>query len=168
KNPALPFLVPGRTRFGDLEPITLGLFECGQTDEAAQLTDACLRDVTRAGEFSENYAQTNPPTPGGVRPSAFGAGLMMDSVFRHNGLMLDQGLPVLLGMPGAAGADNIPIYGDPLNIHFDNAAHTVSLTGPGLSRLRLPDGFRSEKGNHGQTRWTGPIALGGQIRLAAR
>lgn len=168
KNPALPFLVPGRTRFGDLEPIALGLFECGQTDEAAQLTDACLRDVTRAGEFSEDYTQANPPVPNGVRPSAFGAGLMMDSAFWHNGLMLDQGLPVLLGMPGAAGADNIPVHGDPLSVRFNNATHTVSLAGPGLTRLRLPDGFRSEKDAHGQTRWTGPIAPGGQIRLEAR
>lgn len=163
-NPALPFLVPGRTRFGDLNPIARGLFRHGQVTEAAQLMDACLRDVTRAGEFSENYAQVNPPTPGGVCPSAFGARLMTDSVFWHNGVVLDEGLPVLLGLPGAAGVDNVPIHGDPINIRFDTAAHTVTLTGPGLSRLRLPQGFHSSVA-HRETVWTGPIAEGQQIHL---
>jgi len=164
KNPTLPFLVPGRTRFGDLQLITLGLFQHGEAAEAAQLADACLRDVTRAGEFSENYTQANPPVPGGVRPSAFGARLMTDSVLWHNGVVLDEGFPVLLGMPGAVGVDNIPVHGDPIFVRFNIAQHTVTLTGTGLSRLRLPPSFHASAG-HGKAVWTGPISAGQRVPL---
>ena len=166
-NPTLPFLVPGRTRFGDLRPIALGLFRQGQWAAAAQLIDVCMRDVTRAGEFSENYTQTDPPAPGGVRPSAFGARLMTDSVFWHNGVVLDEGFPILLGMPGAAGIDNVPVHGDPINVQFNAAAHTVTLTGPGLSRLRLPEGFHSSAARREMV-WTGPIAQGQEIPLESK
>ena len=165
KNPALPFLVPGRTRFGDLAPITQGLFQYGQTAEAVQLADSCLRDVTRAGEFAEDYTQDNPPVPSGVRPSSFGARLLLDSVFRHNGLLLEEGLPVLLGMPGAVGMDNIPIPGGPISVRFDPSAGTVTLSGPGLARLRLPEGFHVFSAAHGGRCWRGPIAEGRQIPL---
>ena len=176
-NPALPFLVPGRTRFGDLEPIALGLFRHGEVTEAARLADASLRDVTRAGEFSENYTQDNPPAAGGVRPSAFGAGLMTDSVFWHNGVVLDEGLPVLLGMPGAVGVDNIPVCGDPITVRFGAAGqqaalyqaalYQVTLTGPGLKRLHLPPGFHALP-LHGGTVWTGLISAGQQVPLEGR
>ena len=166
-NPGLPFLVPGRTRFGDLAPITLGLFRHGQPTEAARLADACLRDVTRAGEFSEDYTQIDPPVPNGVRPSSFGARLMMDSVFWHNGVVLDQGFPVLLGMPGAAGVDNIPVQGKALSVQFHGAAHTVTLCGPALARLGRPVGFRASRAPGGEVCWTGSIAEGQQIRLEA-
>ena len=109
-NVGLPFLVPGRTRYGDLRPITLGLFAGGRSDDAAQLTDACLRDVTRAGRvLRELRPRVSHRTAQGVRPSAFGACLMANSVLWHNGVTLDEGLPVLLGMPGAVGVDSVPV-----------------------------------------------------------
>ena len=159
---ARPFGIT-QTRFGDLEPITLGLFQFGQIGLARQMADLAQRDVTRAGEFSETYTQDDPPRPGGVRPSSFGARLMTDSVFWHNGVVLDRGLPVLLGMPGAVGVDNVPVEGLPLNVHFDNAAHAVILSGAALSRLRLPPGFHQDK----QSQWTGSIAEGQTVPLAS-
>ena len=157
---ARPFGIT-QTRFGDLEPITLGLFQSGQTDLARQMADLAQRDVTRAGDFSEDYTQDDPPRPGGVRPSSFGARLMTDSVFWHNGVVLDRGLPVLLGMPGAAGVDNVPVQGLPLTVRFDNADHQVTLSGPALGRLRPPPGFHQDK----QYQWNGPIAEGQTIPL---
>lgn len=162
-NSALPFLVPGRTRFGDLEPITLGLFRHGQAADAAQLSDACMRDVTRAGEFSEDYTQSDPPAAAGVRPSSFGAKLMTDSVFWHNGIVLDEGLPLLIGMPGAVGVDNIPVGGDVLNVHY--IGQTVTLSGTALRRLPLPHGFRAVRAPGGGTVWHGTIGVGEQIAL---
>ncbi|HET6384915.1 MAG TPA: hypothetical protein VFJ58_16090 [Armatimonadota bacterium] len=169
-NPALPFLVPGRTRFGDLEPITLGLFEHGQVGAAAQLTDACMSDVTRAGDFSEDYIQTNPPVPDGVRPSAFGARLMIDSVLWHNGAVLDRGFPVILGMPGAVGVENVPVGGAPVDIRFgapDGKLLTVTLDGPGLAHLHLPAAFHVVHAA-GQGRWVGTIPEGAQIPIPGR
>ena len=166
RNPSLPFLVPGRTRFGDLAPIALGLFQHGQWTEAAQLADACLRDVTHAGEFAEDYRQDTPPVPSGVHPSSFGARLMTDSVFWHNGVVLDEGLPILLGMPGAVGVDNIPVHGASLSLRFGPSPHTVTLRGPGLAHLRLPDGFHViHAAGGGETHWTGPIQDGQRIPL---
>jgi hypothetical protein len=165
RNPSLPFWVPGRTRFGDLAPIALGLFQHGQVAEADQLAEACLRDVTRAGEFAEDYRQDTPPVPSGVRPSSFGARLMTDSVFWHNGVLLDAGLPILLGMPGAVGVDNISVHGDPLNVRFGPLPHTVTLRGPALAYLRRPASFHATRSVGGETLWVGPIQDGQQVPL---
>ncbi len=151
-------------RFGDLEPITLGLFQSGQVADAERMADLALRDVTRAGDFSEDYTRTDPPVPNGVRPSAFGARLMIDSVLWHNGVVLDQGFPVLLGMPNAAGVDNIPVQGSRLCVRFDQTGHTVTLRGLGLARLRLPDRFHATT-TGGERMWVGPISEGQQIPL---
>ena len=162
-RPDTPFGIT-QNRFGDLEPITLGLFGSGQADAARQMADLAMRDVTRAGDFSEDYTQTDPPAPNGVRPSAFGARLMTDSVLWHNGVVLDQGFPVLLGMPGAVGVDNVPVQGQVLSVRFDTATQTVTLSGPALARLRLPTGFRAATLG-GKTTWAGPIAKGQTIAL---
>jgi len=156
-----------QNRFGDIEPITLGLFRSGQVSYARQMADLALRDVTRAGDFSEDYSQGSPPVPSGVRPSSFGARLMTDGVLWHNGVVLDEGLPVLLGMPGAVGVDNIPVHGNPISVRFNQSAHTVTLRGPGLACLRLPTGFRASVSN-GEARWTGPISEGGEVGLETR
>lgn len=159
----IPFGIP-QNRFGDLEPVILGLFQSGQAGDAEKMAEMALRDVTRAGEFSEDYTQAEPPEPNGVRPSAFGARLMIDSALWHNGVVLDQGYPVLLGMPNAAGVDNIPVHGAPMSIRFDNIKHTVTLRGPGLAHLHLPRGFRAETVDSEKV-WIGPIAEGRQIPL---
>lgn len=165
-HPDRPFGIT-QNRFGDIQPITLGLFRSGQADLARQMADLALRDVTRAGDFAEDYSQGSPPVPSGVRPSSFGARLMTDSVLWHNGVVLDEGFPVLLGMPGAAGVDNIPVHGDPISVRFDPLAHTVTLRGPGLARLRLPIGFRASASG-GEARWIGSIAEGREVRLEAK
>lgn len=153
-----------QNRFSDLKFISLGLYRAGRIEDARRMTDLILRDVTRAGEFSETYTSTEPPDPGGVRPSSFGARLMTDSVLWHNGLVLDEGLPTLLGMPGAMGVDNIPVQGDPISVHFNASARTVTLWGPGLRHLYLPAGFRASP-SAGAAVWTGPISEGQWLPL---
>jgi hypothetical protein len=170
-NLQLPFLIPpNRNRFGDLEPIALGLFQYGQLDEFRQLTDAILRDVTRAGEFSEYYLTDGPPAAAGVRPSAFGARLMTDSLFWHNGVILDEGLPVLVGVPGAVGVANIPVDGSSITVRYGTpgqgaAAIPVTLRGWGLVRLQMPEHFRAVATPGSPPRWDGAIPSGAQIRL---
>ena len=60
---------------------------------------------------------------------------MTDSVFWHNGVVLDQGLPVLMGMPGAAGVDGVPVQGQPLC--FGQGSH-MDWTGPILAGQQIP------------------------------
>ncbi len=153
-----------QNRFSDLKFISLGLYRAGRTEGARRMTDLALRDVTRAGEFSEAYTSTEPPAPSGVRPSSFGARLMTDSVLWHNGVVLDEGMLTLLGMPGAVGVDNIPVQGDPISVCFNAAAHTVTLRGAGLRHLRLPAGFHISA-PAGATVWTGPIGEGQWLPL---
>lgn len=163
-NVSLPFLIAGLTKFPDFESAWKGLIQDGRIDEAAALADAGMRDVTRAGEFSEVYDQSNPPMPAGVRPSIFGMRHAIDDVLWHNGIVFDEGLPVLVGMPHAVGVTNLPVRGVPISVRY--GAHSeVTLEGPGLRGLRLPNGFAAARLPSGGLRWTGKIALGQQVPL---
>ena len=153
-----------QNRFGDLEPITLGLFRHGQIDDSRKMSDIIMRDVTRAHGFSEDYSRANPPVPSGVRPSSFGARLMTDSVLWHNGVVLDEGLPILLGMPGAAGVNDVPVMDKTLSIRYDQLAHTASLSGPALAILQIPVGFRKRRIGP-KVIWIGSILFGQEIHL---
>lgn len=94
-RPEQPFLVPNLSRFPNAEPTRKGLRLYGFDTEAMQLADAGMRDVTRAGEFSETYTDdAGRPIPDGVRPSVFGARHAIDDVLWHNGIVLDEGLSV--------------------------------------------------------------------------
>ncbi len=150
-----------QNRFGDIEPVFLGLLSYGRIAEARQLAAAALRDVTRAREYSEQYSSADPPRPDGVRPSSFGARVAIDSALWHNGLILDQGLPVIIGMPGAAGVDNIPVRGEMLSVRFNERGTSVTLSGTALHSLAMPAGFHRAGAG-----WTGPIQEGGRIALA--
>ena len=91
-RPDFPFLVPNLSRFPNAEWVRKGLGALGHADDAARLADAGMRDVARAGEFSETYADdAGRPVPDGVRPSVFGARHAIDDVMWHNGLVADEG-----------------------------------------------------------------------------
>lgn len=166
-RPDVPFLIPGLSRFADYEDAWKGLFQDGQLAEATQLADAAMRDVTRAGEFSEVYRQEAVPEPDGVRPSVFGARHAIDGVLWHNGVVYDEGLPVLLGTPQAGGVTNLRVQGLPIRVEFTPAGGSirVTLAGPGLRSLRLPTGFQvSRPGDHALF-WRGSVALGARAAL---
>lgn len=166
-RPDVPFLIPGLSRFADYEDAWKGLFQDGQLAEAAQLTDAAMRDVTRAGEFSEVYRQGVMPEPDGVRPSVFGSRHAIDGVLWHNGVVYDEGLPVLLGTPQAGGVTHLRVRGAALHVEFTHAGGSirVTLAGPGLRSLRLPAGFQAARPGDGAPSWQGSIAPGARVPL---
>lgn len=103
KRSELPFLVPGLTRFPNTDLVVRGLWQYGRRGDADALAEAALRDVIRAGEFAEFYAQENPPRPDGVRPSTFGAAHVITWTLWRSGVDVGNGRPVLVRVPGAAG-----------------------------------------------------------------
>jgi hypothetical protein len=61
--------------------------------------DACLRDIVRSGNwFSEQYNTTGIPHPTGVRPSFFGASMMIDFVMMKNGFRYGNGTPMTVNV----------------------------------------------------------------------
>lgn len=166
-RPNVPFLIPGLSRFADYEDAWKGLFQYGHLTEAAQLADAAMRDVTRAGEFSEVYRQDVVPQPDGVRPSVFGSRHAIDGVLWHNGVVYDEGLPVLLGTSQADGLTNLCVRGAPIRIVFTPTGNVtqVTLTGPGLRFLRLPAGFQVSRSSDHALSWRGSLALGARVPL---
>ncbi len=126
----VPFLVPNLSRFPNFELVRRGLWQGGDAARADALADAAMRDVTLAGEFAEFYGQNAwPPTPMGVWPSAFGARHIIDGVLWHNGVIADEGLPVLLQRPvkepGVYGVENLSVRGQPASILFEGGRPVV-------------------------------------------
>lgn len=161
-RPDRPFLIPRLSRFPNYEPTWKGLWLYGQAAEAARMADAGMRDVTRAGEFSETYGEdAGRPVPDGVRPSVFGARHAIDDVLWHNGIVYDEGLPILLAPPSVGGVTNLRVRGVPISVTFGPAPGRVTLSGPGLKSLRLPTAMDG-------TRWQGAIAPGRQLALESR
>lgn len=65
-------------------------------DWAVVLSNSCVRDVVRANEFAEVYTEFVPPKGAGVRPSFFGAGMVLDGVLMNNGYRMDLGTPAFV------------------------------------------------------------------------
>lgn len=167
-TPGLPFFIPGLTRFPNYELTHLGLRQYGAAADAGAMAEAAMRDVTRAGEFSEVYDQNvSPPRPGGVWPSVFGARHIIDGSLWHNGIVADEGLPVLLGGAREGGGADVRVRGESLQIRF--ASHQqVTLDGPALKHLRLPGGFRAVRQSNGTTQWRGGLKAGARLALQAK
>jgi len=167
-RPNLPFVVRTLSRFADYEGTQRGLFQYGYLKEASILADAAIRDVARAGEFSEVYDQDAPsPKSAGVRPSTFGARHAIDGVMWHNGVVYDEGMPVLLGTGQVGGVSGLRVRGERIDITFGERGLAV-LSGPGLRHTRMPDGFVARSNASGKTEWAGVIRTGQQIRLQQR
>jgi hypothetical protein len=77
-------------KYPELSLLMHGLLSRGMQAEAAQLANVCVRDVTRANMFAEQYFTWDFPTPDGVRPSAFGAALLVDMLWMKNGYRMDR------------------------------------------------------------------------------
>lgn len=67
--------------------------------EAATVAGETVRDVTRAGFFSQEYTISDPPHASGVQPSLFGCLSMIDFVWMLNGYRMDGGGPSWSGSP---------------------------------------------------------------------
>jgi hypothetical protein len=95
-DPALPFGGMRYPKYPEMSLLVYGLLDRGQHELAIALAQACVRDVVRAGTFSEYYSVDSPgaPQPQGVRPSCFGACMAIDFTLILNGVRGDQGAPV--------------------------------------------------------------------------
>ena len=90
----------GLPKYPDISYTVYGLLFNGRATEASRVIDACLRDVVRSGGwFAEQYATNGKPYPSGVRPSLFGAAMMIDFMMLKNGLMYGWGEPIAVRFP---------------------------------------------------------------------
>ncbi len=71
-------------KYPDISYTVRGLLEHGLWTQARGLANCALRDVVRAHQFAETYDGDDPPRGHGVRPSCFGAGLVIDVVWLNN------------------------------------------------------------------------------------
>lgn len=77
----------------DINFAIYGLVRLGLLEEARQLVEVCVRDVTLAGFFAEQYDVEDVPYPTGVRPSIFGCAQLIECVLMKNGYRLELGKP---------------------------------------------------------------------------
>lgn len=67
-----------------------GLLNKGYHELAEKLMEVCIRDITLANFFSEQYDEIEFPYPTGVRPSIFGCALLIECVLMRCGRMPDS------------------------------------------------------------------------------
>lgn len=122
-NPKKNFGGPnmGFPKYPDVSYTLYGLLEHQKISKAENVIDACIRDVCRSGGwFSEQYETTDIPYPTGVRPSLFGASMIIDFVMIKNGFRYDMGVPMIQNLfRKAASINNIHYGNDILNIECD-------------------------------------------------
>jgi hypothetical protein len=134
----IPFLVPALAGFPKYNYTLRGIWQYGTPREAAQMAESAMRDVTLAGEFSENYNQSFPPTVNGVIPSVFGAAQIIDGVLWRNGVPPLDSLLTVATIPGGNGVRNYRVRGEPVDIVLDVPAGIVEMQGVGLIHLQRP------------------------------
>lgn len=81
-------------KYPEMQQVVYGLLDRGMRRRAERLCSVAIRDVVRSGDFAELYLVNgvDTPEPDGVRPSYFGAGMLIDFVWLKNGVRLkDQG-----------------------------------------------------------------------------
>jgi hypothetical protein len=156
-NPDTAFGIPRLTKHPHFIWTLRGAWQYGRREEAALMADVAMRDVTLAGEAAESYSSGFPVRPEGVVPSVFGATLLIDAALWHNGVITGDGLPVLGRLPDAAGVTGLRVDGQPIAVRFTGTKPEVELTGKGLQRLRMLEGFVAEPLADGTPRWRGPV-----------
>jgi len=120
----------GVPKYPDISYTVYGLFDKGYYAKAEKVIDACLRDIVRSGNwFSEQYNTTGTPYPSGVRPSFFGAAMMIDFVMLKNGFRYGNGTPMAINaFAGARSIGGIHFGDKEINISR-NATGDLSLSG---------------------------------------
>lgn len=163
-NQDTPFLIWNITKHPSLSNTIRGAYQYGMINEANDLTEAIMRDIAAAGEFSECYQQSFPPVTTGVTPSNFGAMNIIDAALWRNGIMYGDGLPVIVRFPGSSGVRNLSVRGRMISVSFDKTGDGLELSGEGLDLLKLPVNFNAITAN-GKIHWRGILHNGGQLRL---
>lgn len=157
-DPSAFFAGFGQPKYPDISYAAAGLLDVGRPSDARALLNAALRDVCRSHQFAEEYVAANPPGSGqpdgsGVRPSVFGAAMVIDAVWQNNGYRMDLGAPAVVRLgANAAGIRGLRVGGGLLDIERPARSATMTLRGPavragGAVTLRI-----------GETRQLGPGA----------
>lgn len=120
----------GAPKFPDVSYTAYGLIDKGYVAKAEKVMDACIRDIVRSGNwFSEQYEVSGEPYPTGVRPSLFGASMMIDFVMMKNGFRYGNGTPMVLhAFEGARSITDIHFGNDVINISR-NASGDIAIDG---------------------------------------
>jgi len=106
-------------KYPEMNFLVTGLLQRNRATEAAQIANICVRDVTRANMFAEQYGIGAFPDPDGVRPSAFGAALLIDMLWLKNGVRMDLGRPLPVKLPGeCGGVANLQVRGQELTFVY--------------------------------------------------
>ena len=122
----------GYPKYPDMGYTLYGLIDNSKIDDATHLIDVGIRDIVRSGnwlsetyEISDNWA---PPYPSGVRPSTFGASMIIDFVMIKNGFRYDFGQPYVQNLfEGTRSLKGIRYNEKTLNIEKDpDGLFTVS------------------------------------------
>ena len=123
-----PFCGMSPVKYEEYNYTLLGLMQHGYTQEARNMIQAAVRDITLSGIHAEGYAYQSTdtfPLPDGVRPSLFGVNMLIDCVYMLNGVRMDDGMPVLsnyFDTPG--GMENLKVDGKTFHFHKEGGTYT--------------------------------------------
>ncbi len=137
----------GYPKYPDMGYTLYGLIDNSKTENAVNLIDVSIRDIVRSGNWlAESYEITDnfaTPHPMGVRPSTFGASMIIDFVLIKNGFRYDYGTPYIQNLfAGARSVKGIRYSNKLLNIESDSdGLFTVS-----GNYLDAPQTIQTEEG----------------------
>lgn len=144
-NVEKPFAGYGGVKYDDWAYTLYGLVKNGRADIAKDMVQAILRDIPRSGFIGELYnANWRGTVCEGVRPSMFGAILMIDNVWLRNGFMYHEGgIGAMNLFDGEGGVSNIRLDGAEYSIHMNGAAEKYIVTKNGT-----PTTYNIKKGTY--------------------
>ncbi|OUS78314.1 hypothetical protein B1748_02560 [Paenibacillus sp. MY03] len=129
-KPEEPFAGLFIPKHPDVGYLTYGLIDNGLIEDAKMIIETMIRDVTKAHFFAEQYSVPGVPYPQGVRPSSFGATMLVDNVLQRNGYRMDMGKPMFTNLFEADGeVSNILLDGLTLNYKLDASKKKINLSG---------------------------------------
>jgi len=137
----------GYPKYPDMGYTLYGLIDNSKIENATNLIDIGIRDIVRSGNWlAESYeisSNWGNPYPTGVRPSTFGAAMIIDFVMIKNGFRYDFGTPYIQNLfNGARSLKGIRISNRFLNIECDSEGlFTVS-----GNYLEAPKTIQTSKG----------------------
>ncbi|MFA5676766.1 MAG: hypothetical protein WDA65_09665, partial [Christensenellales bacterium] len=123
-NPAKSFCGYSAVKYDSFTYIIYGLIKHGKLTEAKQYLESGMRDVPRSkfiGEAYYNEGADDKSVARGVRPSLFGAGIMIESAFLSNGFFRYNG-----GLACVNLYDRVTTVE---NIHVNGKVYTLSVDG---------------------------------------
>lgn len=132
-DPEKAFAGFGSVKYDDWAYTLYGFVRNGRADIAADMVQALLRDIPRSGFIGELYNSVWRGTVcEGVRPSLFGAILMIDNVWLLNGFMYHEGgIGAMNLFDRSAGVSGIRLNGVEYSIRMDGEEDKYTVTANG-------------------------------------